>query len=77
LGKPSLKESPVRNTDGELATANSHWGHALGDPVEVKTFCDDLIATGHDLGVSMPMMESYAEAITRFANTAQKNVKTD
>jgi ketopantoate reductase len=41
--------------------------HALGDPVEVKTFCDDLIATGHDLSVSMPVMESYAEAIRRFA----------
>lgn len=33
--------------------------HAFGDPVEVKTFYDDLIATGHDLGVSMPVMESY------------------
>lgn len=42
-------------------------GHAFGDPVEVKTFYDDLIASGHDLGVSMPVMESYAEAITRFA----------
>jgi 2-dehydropantoate 2-reductase len=44
--------------------------HALDDPVEIKTFYDDLIATGHDLGVSMPVMESYAEAITRFAMTA-------
>jgi len=44
--------------------------HALGDPVETKTFYDDLIATGHDLGVSMPVMESYAEAIRRFAITA-------
>jgi 2-dehydropantoate 2-reductase len=42
-------------------------GHAFGDPVEVKTFYDDLVATGHDLGVSMPAMESYAEAIRRFA----------
>jgi 2-dehydropantoate 2-reductase len=41
--------------------------HALGDPVEVKIFYDDLIATGHDLGVTMPVMESYAEAIRRFA----------
>jgi hypothetical protein len=39
----------------------------LGDPVEIKTFYDDLIATGRDLGVSMPVMESYAEAIARFA----------
>ena len=44
--------------------------HALGDPVEIKTFYDDLIATGRDLGVSMPVMESYAEAIGRFAITA-------
>ncbi len=43
--------------------------HALGDPVEIKTFYDDLIATGHDLGISMPVMESYAEAISRFAMT--------
>ncbi|MGO9124863.1 MAG: ketopantoate reductase family protein [Terriglobales bacterium] len=44
--------------------------HAFGDPVEVKTFYDDLIATGHHLGVSMPMMDSYADAIRRFAMTA-------
>ena len=44
--------------------------HALGDPVEVKTFYDDLTTTGRDLGVSMPVMESYAEAIRRFAMTA-------
>ena len=51
--------------------------HAFGDPVEVKTFYDDLIATGRELSVSMPVMESYAEAIRRFAIKAQKNVKTD
>jgi hypothetical protein len=45
--------------------------HAFGDPVEVKTFYDDLIATGRELGVSMPVMESYAEAIRRFAMTAK------
>jgi 2-dehydropantoate 2-reductase len=44
--------------------------HALGDPVEIKTFYDDLIAAGHDLGVSMPVMESYGEAIRRFGITA-------
>jgi len=41
--------------------------HALGDPVEVKTFYDDLTATGQNLGIPMPIMESYAEAIRRFA----------
>jgi 2-dehydropantoate 2-reductase len=43
--------------------------HALGDPFEIETFYDDLVATGHDLGVSMPIMESYAKAIRRFATT--------
>ena len=42
--------------------------HALGDPVEIRAFYDDLIATGHDLGVSMPVMESYAEDIGRFCS---------
>ncbi|HYB92366.1 MAG TPA: hypothetical protein VEC38_15120, partial [Candidatus Binataceae bacterium] len=41
--------------------------HAFGDPVEVKTFYDDLVATGHELGVSMPVIHSYAESIERFA----------
>ena len=44
--------------------------HAFGDPVEVKTFYDDLIATGRELSVSMPVMESYAETIRRYAMTA-------
>jgi hypothetical protein len=44
--------------------------HALGDPVEIKTFYDDLIATGHGLGVSMPVMESYAEVARRFPTKA-------
>jgi hypothetical protein len=44
--------------------------HSFGDPVEVKTFYDDLITTGRELGVLMPVMESYVEAIRRFAVTA-------
>jgi len=44
--------------------------HAFGYPFEVKTFYHDLIATGRELGISMPVMESYAEAIRRFAMTA-------
>jgi len=44
--------------------------HALGDRVEVRTFYDDLIASGHNFGVSMPVMQSYAEDIRRFAITA-------
>jgi 2-dehydropantoate 2-reductase len=44
--------------------------HSFGDPVEVRTFYDDLIGSGHELGVSMPVMESYGEAIRRFGITA-------
>jgi ketopantoate reductase len=43
--------------------------HAFGDPVEVKAFYDDLVATGRDLGVAMPVMESYGDAIRQFAET--------
>ena len=43
--------------------------HSFGDPTEVKTFFDDLVSTGHKPGVSMPVMESYGEAIRRFATT--------
>jgi hypothetical protein len=43
--------------------------HAFGDAVEVRTFYDDLIATGRNLAVSMPAMETYAEDIKRFAAT--------
>jgi len=55
--------------------------HSFGDPVEVKTFYDDLIAAGRELGVSMPVMQSYAESIRRFATTpheptAQKECST-
>jgi 2-dehydropantoate 2-reductase len=41
--------------------------HAFGDPSEVKTFYDDLTTMGRDLRVSMPVMESHADAIRRFA----------
>jgi 2-dehydropantoate 2-reductase len=44
--------------------------HAFGDPTEVKTFYDDIIGTGRQLGVPMPVMESYGEAIRRFAMRA-------
>jgi ketopantoate reductase len=46
--------------------------HAFGDPIEVRTFYDDLMATGRDLGVSMPVMASYAEGIRRLAITPLK-----
>lgn len=44
--------------------------HAFGDPTEVKVFYEDLVATGHDLGVLMPVMESYAGAIKQFTTVA-------
>jgi 2-dehydropantoate 2-reductase len=44
--------------------------HAFRDPVEVRTFYDDLIDTGRHLGVLMPVMESYADAVSRFATAA-------
>jgi ketopantoate reductase len=44
--------------------------HALGDAVEIKTFYDDLITTGRGLGISMPVMDSYAEAVRQFATAA-------
>jgi hypothetical protein len=37
--------------------------------VEVRTFYDDIISTGHALGVAMPVMESYGEAVRRFAQS--------
>jgi len=46
--------------------------HALGDLIEIKTFYEDLVATGRDLSVLMPVMESYAEDIRRLASTSQK-----
>ena len=75
--KPFLTNSPLRR---KISMLMMRWmfrhdeyakrcsAHALGDPVEVKTFYDDLMATGHDLGVSMPVMESFAEDVRRFAN---------
>ena len=43
--------------------------HSFGDPVEVRTFYDDLTTMGRDFGISMPVMESYGEAIRRLAMT--------
>jgi 2-dehydropantoate 2-reductase len=41
--------------------------HAFGDPVEVARFYDDLVGTGRDLGVPMPVMDSYGPGVRRFA----------
>jgi 2-dehydropantoate 2-reductase len=42
--------------------------HALDDPKEVKVFYDDLVTTGRQLGVSMPVMGGYAPDIARFVD---------
>jgi 2-dehydropantoate 2-reductase len=34
--------------------------HALADPAEVQMFYGDLVGTGHRLGISMPVMDSFA-----------------
>lgn len=46
--------------------------HAFGDPVEIMTFYDDLITTGHNLGASMPVMDSFREDFRRLALTAPR-----
>lgn len=40
--------------------------HALADPAEVRTFYFDLINTGHELHVPMPVMESYRSDMLAF-----------
>jgi 2-dehydropantoate 2-reductase len=41
--------------------------HALADPLEIKTSCYDLLNTGRELGVDMPIMNSFENDIIRFA----------
>jgi len=44
--------------------------HALGDPLEIRTAFYDLLGTGRDLQVPMPVMESFERDILRFASAA-------
>jgi 2-dehydropantoate 2-reductase len=46
--------------------------HALGDPQEIKTAYHDLLNTGRELGVDMPIMSSFESDIIRFAD-ARRN----
>jgi 2-dehydropantoate 2-reductase len=41
--------------------------HALGDPIEIKTAYYDLINTGKELAVPMPVTSSFEDDIIRFA----------
>lgn len=43
--------------------------HALGDPIEIKTSYYDLLNTGRELGVDMPVMSSFEDDILRFTNS--------
>jgi len=40
--------------------------HALSDPKEIKTFFYDLVNTGQELGVAMPVMNSFRQDIDNF-----------
>jgi hypothetical protein len=46
--------------------------HALGDPLEIKTAYYDLLYTGRELGLPMPIMNSFENDIIRFASSSQK-----
>jgi len=40
--------------------------HALADPKEIKTFFFDLVNTGAELGIDMPVMNSFRKVIDEF-----------
>jgi 2-dehydropantoate 2-reductase len=40
--------------------------HALADPQEVRTFYFDIVNSGHELHVPMPVLESYCEDMLAF-----------
>jgi 2-dehydropantoate 2-reductase len=44
--------------------------HALNDPTEIKVFYDDLLLTGRELGVPMPVMSGYGQDIGALAGRA-------
>jgi hypothetical protein len=46
--------------------------HALNDAEEVQVFFYDLLNTGRELGVSMPVMSSFEPDIRRFASERGK-----
>jgi 2-dehydropantoate 2-reductase len=43
--------------------------HALADPLEIKTSYYDLLNTGRELGVDMPIMSSFENDIIQFADS--------
>jgi 2-dehydropantoate 2-reductase len=45
--------------------------HALGDPKEIVTAYFDLLDTGKDLGIAMPVMKSFEEEVRDFAAAAK------
>lgn len=47
--------------------------HGLGDAEEVQVFFYDLLNTGRNLGVNMPVMSSFEPDIRKFANQGGKS----
>lgn len=43
--------------------------HALGDPLEIKTAYYDLLNTGKELGVPLPVLSGFENDIIRFASS--------
>ena len=46
--------------------------HALADPREIATAYADLVTSGRELGVAMPVMASFEEDIRAFAGLTQR-----
>jgi 2-dehydropantoate 2-reductase len=53
-------------THNEYVKRNSV--HALSDPEEIKTFYFDLVATGKELGVDMPVMNGFMQDINNLVS---------
>jgi 2-dehydropantoate 2-reductase len=73
--RPFLDPSPfrrwLRTWALKLTLRHSEYAkrcssHGLNDPVEMGVFYEDLVATGRELGVPMPVMNGYAQDIASF-----------
>jgi 2-dehydropantoate 2-reductase len=73
--RPFLRSSGLRRRIGiwlvKVALRYSEYtrrssAHALEDATEIKTFYDDLMTTGKELGVPMPVMSGYSQDIASF-----------
>jgi 2-dehydropantoate 2-reductase len=73
--RPFLRSSGLRRRIGiwlvKVALRYSEYArrssaHALEDATEIKTFYDDLMTAGKELGVPMPVMSGYSQDIASF-----------